>query len=184
MRTALCAILPALLLQVACTPTARPPQAAEQPPLMAGEARFVPMPSAQQAELQQVLAPFLQKGVQTELWYHAARTKDNGSFAWCISPAPAKAEWVYLGTVPQTELRQLAAEQTSVQCGNTLDYWLRFELRSGSHRLPVSICPAEEFGISGCTASNIRARAFHRTLWQLTDRKFGIQKRFDKIVLE
>ena len=172
-----------LLLSAACTHKVQAP--AEQPPLMAGEARFTPMTSAQQAELRQILAPFLQTGATVELWYSANTEKDNGSFTWCISPAPSEAEWVNLGTMPRAELEKLADESTAVEYGDTLDYWLRFELRCGDKRLPLSICPSEEFGVNlgGCSTS-VRSRSFHRAVWQLIDRRYNIQKRFDKIVLE
>lgn len=172
-----------LLLPVACTHKAQAPT--EQPPLMAGEARFAPISSTQQSELQQLLAPYLQPGATVELWYSANTERDNGTFEWCISPAPSEAVWVNLGTMPQAELEKLVHENTITEYGDTLDYWLRFELRCGDKRLPLSLCPSEEFGVNldGCSVS-VRSRSFHRAVWQLMDSRYNIQKRFDKIVLE
>lgn len=182
-RAALPLCCTALLLPACSRPPAQPP--AEQPPLMAGEARFHPMSSMEQLELQQALAPFLQSSVPVELWYSASTRRDDGSFEWCISPAAREAKWICLGTMPQSELQKLAAEKTGSDYGETLDYWLNFELRSGSNRLPISTCPAEEFGVNiGSCTTSVRSRSFHRAIWQFMDRRYNIQKRFDKIVLE
>ncbi len=151
---------------------------------MAGEARFGSMSAAEQAELQQLLAPFLAPSAPVELWYSAARRKDNGTFEWCISPALSEAEWVCLGTMPPAELQKLAAERTVVEYGDTLDYWLRFELRCGGKSLPIMICPAEEFGVRIGGTHSVRSRSFHRAVWKFMERQYNIQKRFDKIVLE
>ena len=170
-----------MLLATACSHTSTPaPQ--EEPPLMAAETRFTPMNEQEQSALEQALAPMLQAENGAELWFHAATMKDDGSFSWCISPAPSESEWVRIGHISHTTLQQLAAERTSIEHGDTQDYWMRLELRSSRHRLPVEICPAEEFGVylEGC--KSIRARAFHKLLWSLLDKKYGIQKRLDKEV--
>lgn len=174
----------ALLLPLQACTTTPPLQTEEQPPLMAGEARFVPLSTTERRELQQALAPFL-RAATVELWYSANKGKDTGTFAWCISPAESEAEWVCLGTMPRAELEKLADETTASDHGDTLDYWMRFELRSGDNRLSLSICPAEEFGVAlgNCTAS-IRSRSFHKAVWTLLDKKFQVQKRFDKTVEE
>lgn len=173
----------AVLLASACTRKASP-QPAEQPELMAGESRFLPMSTTQQAELEQVLEPFLRAEDGAELWYSASTRQDTGTFQWCVSPAPAEAEWVHLGSISRAVLQQLAAERTGIEHGETLDYWMRLELRHGEHKLPVSLCPAEEFGvhIQGCAP--LRARAFHKALWNALDKQYHIQKRFDKVVQE
>ena len=76
-----------------------------------------------------------------------------------------------------------AAETTATDFGETLDYWLRLELRSGTHRLNLSICPAAEFGVlTGDCSMSVYSRPFHKTLWALLDKKYNIQKRFDKVV--
>ena len=183
MRTAPLTLFAGMLLLAACSHRTTPPPPPEQPPLMAGEARFGSMSAAEQAELQQLLAPFL-SSASVELWYSAARRKDTGTFEWCISPALSEAEWVCLGTMPAAELQKLAAERTVVEYGDTLDYWLRFELRSGGKSLPIMICPAEEFGVRIGGSHSVRSRSFHRAVWKFMDRQYGIQKRLDKIVLE
>ncbi|MBQ8479181.1 MAG: hypothetical protein IJ503_02205 [Akkermansia sp.] len=183
LRTALQLSCGAVLLTAgACNH--RPPAApAEQPPLMAGEARFRPMSKEEKIELQHALEPFVKADSPVELWYSAAKRKDDGSFEWCISPAPAEAEWVNLGSLPAAELSKLAAETTATDFGETLDYWLRLELRSGTHRLNLSICPAAEFGVpTGDCSMSVYSRPFHKTLWALIDKKYNIQKRFDKVV--
>ncbi len=179
----LCCAAAVLLSSPSCTHRSAPIPA-EQPPLMAGESRFAPMSQQEEAALQQALAPLLQDAAGAELWYHAAKQKDDGTFAWCVSPAPSEAEWVRISTIPHATLQQLAAERTGIEHGETLDYWMRLELRHGEHKLPVSLCPAEEFGvhIQGCAP--LRARAFHKALWNALDKQYHIQKRFDKVVQE
>ena len=171
----------ALLLLAACTPAPKEP-AKEQPPLMAGEARFAPMSKQEQHALQQTLAPFLQDNTAVELWFLAPTRRDNGSFAWCISPSTNQASWVKVGDVATGDLQTLAKQQTTVEHGDTLDYWQQMELRSGQHRLPVAICPAKEFGVHVRGCEPVYAREFHRLLWQMMDKQFDIQKRFDKVV--
>ena len=152
---------------------------------MAGEARFAPMSKSEKKALQVELAPFLRRSAPVELWYLAHKNlKDNGTFTWCISPAESEGTWVNLGTIPAKDLQQLADQSTGVERGDTLDYWLAFELRSGSHRLSVSSCPAEEFGVDIHSCVPVRARNFHKLLWQFMDKKYAIQKRFDKTVQE
>ncbi len=152
---------------------------------MAGEARFTPMSSSDIKALQAALAPFLSSSAPVELWYLEDKTrKDDGTFTWCISPAESEGTWVNLGTIPAKDLQQLAEQTDRVERGDTLDYWLAFELRSGSHRLSVHTCPAEEFGVDIHSCVPIRAREFHKLLWQFMDKKYAIQKRFDKTVQE
>ena len=174
----------ASLALAACT-TATPPPPAEEPPLMAGEARFTPMSKSEQKALQTALAPFLRSSAPIELWYLGHKNRqDNGTFAWCISPAESEGTWTQLGTIPVQDLQQLAEKTTGVECGDTLDYWLTFELRSGNHSLRVSACPAEDFGVDVANCAPVRAREFHKLLWQFMDKKYAIQKRFDKTVHE
>ena len=172
-----------LLLATACSHTSTPTPE-EEPPLMAAETRFTPMNEQEQSALEQALAPMLQAENGAELWFHAAKKKDDGTFMWCISPAPSESEWVRIGHIPHTTLQQLAAERTTVEHGETLDYWIRLELRCNEYALPISLCPAEEFGvhIQGCAP--LRARAFHKALWNALDKKYYIQKRLDKAVQE
>lgn len=172
-----------MLLATACSHTSTPtPQ--EEPPLMAAETRFTPMNEQEQSALEQALAPMLQAENGAELWFHAATEKDDGSFSWCISPAPSESEWVRIGHISHTTLQQLAAERTTVEHGDTLDYWMRLELRCNGYELPISLCPAEEFGVYIGDCSSVRARDFHNTLWNALDKKYNIQKRLDKAVQE
>ncbi len=158
------------------------PQPVELPPIMDGEARFLPMSSEQQTSLRNALEPFLSAETPAEVYFLAPRRKDDGSFPWCVSPAEEEGEWVSIGSLSPETLRKLAEESTTVEHGGTLDYWQSYELRCGSHRLPVSTCPAEEFGvhIQGC--SPVRSRSLHRELWKLMERRFDIQRRFDQVV--
>ena len=182
LRTALQLSCGAVLLTVgACNH--RPPAApAEQPPLMAGEARFHPMSGEEQKALQAALSPFLQSDTPVELWYLSRRSKDNGTFEWCVSPAEAQGEWVLLGAISGAELQQLAEQSTTVEHGDTLDYWQTYQLRTGNSTLEIRTCPAEEFGVHLGNCTPVQARAFHRAIWKLIDKKYGIQKRFDVVV--
>ena len=172
-----------LALTACTTPTPRPTPA-EEPPLMAGEARFCLISPSTKKELQASLAPFLRTDAPVDLWYLANKNrKDDGTFAWCISPAESEGIWIKLGTISNQDLQQLSDQNTEVERGDTLDYWLSFELRSGKQSLSVRSCPAEEFGVDiGSCSSPIRARAFHKLLWQFMDQQYAIQKRFDVVV--
>ena len=149
---------------------------------MAGEARFHTMNGDEQKNLQTALAPFLSADTPVELWYLAPKRKDDGQFAWCVSPAEAEGDWVLLGTLPVSELQLLAKQTTAVEHGQTYDYWQTYQLRSGQAKRNIQTCPAQEFGvhIDGCSA--VRAREFHKAVWKLIDKKYDIQKRFDVVV--
>lgn len=165
----------------ACT-RPQPPPPAEQPPLMAGEARFHPMSPEQQQRLQAALAPFLSATAPVEVYFLAPQRRDNGTFDWCISPAAPQGVPKLIGSLSTPALQQLAEQRTTVEHGDTADYWQRLRLQSKGATLDIAICPAEEFGlhIDGCTP--VRSRSTHKALWALMDKNFNIQSRFDIVV--
>lgn len=179
-RAALPLCCTALLLPACSRPPAQPP--AEQPPLMAGEARFHPMSTEQQQRLQAALAPFLSATKPVEVFFLAPQRRDNGKFDWCISPAAPEGVPKLIGSLSTSDLQQLAAQRTTVEHGDTADYWQRLRLQSNGSALDIAICPAEEFGlhIDGC--SPVRSRSTHKALWALMDKNFNIQARFDIVV--
>lgn len=174
-------LLPLLAAYTGCTPQSPTMGAAvaEQPPLMAGEARYAPMGQALHNKFRQQLEPFCNSA--TEVWMQVPRRADNGSFTWCTTPTNQDSQWVCLGKLSTDTTKQLAKETLAVEYSDTLDYWLNFSLRNDGHELRFSLCPAEEFGIR-FDSVKLHAKSFHKTIWAMADKQFAIQKRFDKVV--